>query len=40
MLQTCRMPILKANNFLSPLVQTFNEGDNPIVMAKQMISKM
>jgi hypothetical protein len=40
MLQIDRTPILKVDDFLSPLVQTFKEGDNPTVMAKQMISKM
>ncbi len=30
---------LKANNFLNPLVQTF-EDDDPATMAKHMINKM
>jgi len=34
------MPILRVDNFLSLLVQTFKGGDNPTIMAKQMISKM
>jgi len=35
-----RMPRLKANNFFSPLVQTFDEDDDCVVMVEQMINKL
>lgn len=40
MLLIGRTPRLKANNFFSPLVQTFDENDDRAVMAKQMINKL
>jgi hypothetical protein len=40
MIVTSRIPKLRANNFLSLLVGTYNEDDDPKVLPKKMIKKM
>ncbi len=35
-----RSPRLRANNFLNWLMNTFDEDDDPVILAKQMIEKM
>lgn len=34
------IPKLRANNFLSPLVSTYNEDDDPEILVERMIEKM
>ncbi len=38
MLLMGRTPQLKANNFLNPLIQTYYDDENPIVVTTQMIA--
>jgi hypothetical protein len=40
MLLIGQTPRLKIDNFLSPLVQTFNDDEDLVVMVEQMISKL
>lgn len=40
MLLTAWIPMLKANNFLNPLVHAFEIDDDPTAMAKQMLKKL
>jgi hypothetical protein len=39
MLLTGRTPWLKVDNFMSPLVQTYNDDENLLVVATHMIGK-
>ncbi len=40
MLLTTWIPMLKANNFMNPLVHAFEIDDDPTTMAEQMFKKL